>query len=60
MHGLKNILHSRFPGIPFEENESLVKAMIPLVAMFTWLGTPQGLNSSFSFFLINSHSFFIM
>lgn len=41
MHGLKNTIHSRFPGTSFEENEELVRAIIPLVALFTWIGTPQ-------------------
>ena len=43
MNGLKNTLQSRFPGTPFEESPHLVRAVIPVLALFTWIGTPQGL-----------------
>jgi len=55
MHGLKNTLFSKYPGTLFQENEPLVKAVIPLVALFTWIGTPQSLlvlNSAKTFYIL--------
>ena len=38
--GIRETVQSRFTGAHFEENASLISAVIPVLALFVWIGTP--------------------